>query len=238
MDLKEKSNSICLTNQTEKCFLIATKKEITFIWLELLCNYCDFNQTSEKNTSIDIQTGNKKTETFKNIPKKSLVKNIFGKTIAGNAASSVGSYDLCNPYLENIFRNKFNPDMKKIYGHKNQSNFLAVSDHQLFPKDYIDLNNCMSGVETEHASQFNELIISNLQNGSRKNLANKSQSSNSLDQLKIIRNLNKNFISSSENMSLNKLNSYSQVSKIKKFLSHFYLLLSDFYRKHPIILKN
>ena len=230
MDLKEKSNSICLTNQIEKCLLIASNKENTFIWLELLCNYCDFNQTSENNTSIDIRTGNKGIETSKNIPKKSAAKNIIGKTIAGNAASSVGSYDLCNPYLENIFRKKSNPEMKKIYNQSNRMDFnqcsiLVESDHGLLPKDYIDLNNCMSGLETEQISQLNESIGSNLQNGSRKNIVNMFQSSNSLDQLKMIRDLNKNFVSSSENVSLNEFNSYSQVSKISKILISFLFII-------------
>jgi len=79
------------------------------------------------------------------------------KKIAGIAAASVGSFDLCNAHLDNIFKNSTpsfseNKSISLLMTHQDTVNAAKES--------YIDLQECLSGLDFESATNNTSTIDS------------------------------------------------------------------------------
>lgn len=177
VDLKENLNTIYLSKDNEKCSLDAGNKKNTLIWLNAICENCGFNEINNyqsrdlktknylSNSTKNLQLNEKTTVKLNKIETSDLEKKFQPKTdpksnsnkiIAGFAASSVGSYDLCNAHLEKIFQKKSNEPNTDFNKSTNFLDSLLMhheSDDPSIKKSYIDLQECLSGIDSHSQSR-------------------------------------------------------------------------------------
>lgn len=162
IDFNEKTNTICLSKSVnENCLLEGENKKITVDWLSVICKNCGFSEIKTDNEVLKMfdvsqktllnasqaetiqnkheeSKSNKKTSTEKKINQSETLTN-KNKKIAGLAAYSVGSFDLCHGQLEKIFEKSNKNQHEQLYSSK---------DNFQMPKEsYIDLKECLSGLD-------------------------------------------------------------------------------------------
>jgi len=161
-------------SNNELCSLEADNKNLTTVWLNTICQCCGFNEINNNFHQDQLNILNVKQARQKNISqtphsyqnthervtnKHSQIdspnKNpIDKKVIAGIAAASVGSYDLCNTHLENFFKNK-----TSNFGENNVNSILSTSQSgkNLAKENYIVLQECLSGLDFEPVTKSNTI---------------------------------------------------------------------------------
>lgn len=175
VDFNEKSCTIFLSKSVnENCSIDAVNKELAIEWLSIICKHCGFSEIksisedlkiinvnnsnlSKENNTISIQNEDTTLNNYlRNKTEKNIIQSVTltNKKIAGVAAYSVGSFDLCNRQLENFFeknKNEINEyaKMNSLVDNKEDVSMLKDS--------YIDLKECLSGLDDSES--FKQLTI-------------------------------------------------------------------------------
>lgn len=162
---RDETSEFCLLGSSDKVYLRQ--------WLSVLCKNCGFSEiysikshektskSTEKKTLRDLlnltETTKKKSNNFLIRKSKDLQQSLAGnlnnlknsnnksaKTIAGKAALSVGSFDLCNnPILDVLFKKHYKENKIEKFNYLNLINIPASP--QTIKESYLCLEQCVSG---------------------------------------------------------------------------------------------